>query len=296
VVNLDATDTKPVINRVTFDNWQIEACPHHGPDMAIDSQDRLHLFWFTGLAERGGLFYGRYDQTAQQLEHQINIDASPSASRPQVVVMDDQIILVWKVLEDEQTTLKLKTSVDQGETWSATTTLMTTESGSDHPLLFAHNDKVFVSWWTEKEGFQLITLNSNEPGSLRPFNKESISEIENNYKGKDFLLVLWSLDCPPCFKEMELLSALNKQGELPELILVSTDGSEFIPEIISVLKQYGLDRVENRYFNDTPELLRMKIDSNWFGELPRSYFYNNNGDRISHSGVLNQAIIAEWFN
>ncbi len=300
IVNLDNPNILFNISRVTFDNWQIEACPHHGPDMAVDEENKLHLVWFTGLKDRGGLFYGRFNQITQQLEQQLNIDPSPTSSRPQVLVHEEHILLIWKVFEQDQSKLQLMISNDGGDNWSDTTTLTTTSGNSDYPLLFSHNNKVYTSWWTSVEGFQLIHLSdyiqSKETISLRPFNKDSLAKIETRYKGTEYLFVLWSVDCPPCFKELELLSKLHRQNKLPKLILVSTDKQELISEIELVLEQYGLEHVENWYFNNMPDLLRSKIDQYWFGELPRSYHYTKNGKRSSHSGVLNLTILQNWFN
>lgn len=299
IFNLDNTEIKRDINRVTFDNWQIEACPHHGPDMAIDNQDNLHLSWFTGIPGKGGLFYGRYNQATNKLEQQFNIDSSSTASRPQILVHGKQILYVWKVLEQEQTKLQLKISNDNGDNWSDTTTLTTTTGMSDHPLLFSNGNKAYVSWWSEVEGFQLIPLRDNieienKAISLLPFNKESLFEIEEKHKKTDFLFVLWSLECPPRIKELEYLGTLIKQKKMPKLLLVSTDTSEFIPEIKSTLKQFGLEHEENWYFNTVPELLRSRIDKNWFGELPRTYFYKTGEKRLAHSGALTKTILEKW--
>ena len=46
-MNPDQTWQKP--RRVTHDNWQIEACPEHGPSLAIGNNNRTHLTWFTLL-------------------------------------------------------------------------------------------------------------------------------------------------------------------------------------------------------------------------------------------------------
>ncbi|MBL1140836.1 MAG: hypothetical protein HND53_02290 [Proteobacteria bacterium] len=296
IINLDSTET--VINRVTFDNWKVEGCPHHGPDMAIGTNDELHLAWFTGLPDRGGLFYGRYNQHNQKLEKQVTIDSSATASRPQILVNNQQILFVWKVFEQEQTKLQFKISNDNGDNWSETITLITTTAGSDHPLLFSHENKIFISWWTETKGFQLISVDEkikSKTLSLIPFNKKSLVQIEKQHENTEFVLVLWSLDCPPCFKELEYLSTLVTQKNSPKLVLVSTDNAEFTSEIISTLKEFGLENEENWLFDSIPESLRSSIDNNWFGELPRSYLYAADGKRSAHSGPLNHLILQNRF-
>ncbi len=295
MVNLDSAERKPEISRVTFDNWQIEACPHHGPDMSIGQNDELHLAWFTGLPDRGGLFYGRYNQDTKKLENQFNVDSSATASRPQILTRNNQVFYVWKVLEQEKTKLQIRISEDNGNNWSETVTLSSTESASDYPLLFSNQNKIYISWWTESGGFQLFPVaNGNEDQLIKPFNKKSLSEIEKQNSNSDFLLVLWSVDCPPCFQEFKFLSSYVEQKNSLKLILVSTDNDESLPEIKTMLKNYNLEEQENWYFNGVSELLRSKIDSKWYGELPRTYFYKNNGEKLTHSGPLNQDILDNW--
>ena len=48
------------ISRVAEDNWRIDACPHHGPGLAIDADGTYHAVWATGESPRGpGSFYAR---------------------------------------------------------------------------------------------------------------------------------------------------------------------------------------------------------------------------------------------
>ena len=47
------TFTQP--QRVSVDNWVIRACPHSGPDMAVNAQG-LHVVWYT-LSHGQGIFY-----------------------------------------------------------------------------------------------------------------------------------------------------------------------------------------------------------------------------------------------
>ncbi len=39
------------------DEWEFAACPHAGPSLALDTQGRLHTAWYTGAAERQGIWY-----------------------------------------------------------------------------------------------------------------------------------------------------------------------------------------------------------------------------------------------
>ena len=43
--------------RVAEDKWNIDACPHHGPAIAISAGGAYHVAWFTEGDARQGLFY-----------------------------------------------------------------------------------------------------------------------------------------------------------------------------------------------------------------------------------------------
>lgn len=49
------TFAEPV--RVHEDGWVIDGCPHAGASLAFDSAGRTHIAWYTGAAERQGLWY-----------------------------------------------------------------------------------------------------------------------------------------------------------------------------------------------------------------------------------------------
>ncbi|MGE4630656.1 MAG: hypothetical protein AAEC86_09460 [Pseudohongiellaceae bacterium] len=43
------------------------------------------------------------------------------------------------------------------------------------------------------------------------------------------------------------------------------------------------------------ERLRFSIDPNWYGELPRSYFFDAKHNMSSHSGIMTKALLPGWF-
>jgi peroxiredoxin len=52
-----ATWGNPV--RVAADDWLFDGCPHAGPSLALDAQDRLHVAWWTGKPGGAGVYYAR---------------------------------------------------------------------------------------------------------------------------------------------------------------------------------------------------------------------------------------------
>jgi hypothetical protein len=65
-----------------------------------------------------------------------------------------------------------------------------------------------------------------------------------------------------------------------------------------ILARNGLIDVENWIFGTVDaQKLRYEIDPSWYGELPRTYFYNATGNRTAKSGALRidefEALIAQ---
>ena len=146
------------IERVSFDNWQVDACPHHGPDMSITDNGVYHLTWFNNAPERHGLFYtrrhsdGRYDSA-------INFgDYKSSASHPNVLHVGEEVWLVWKQFDGKQESAWLQHSNDSGISWNKPVQLSVAKN-SDYPFLLSNNDQVFVQWHTVDNGFQLMPVN-----------------------------------------------------------------------------------------------------------------------------------------
>ncbi|HET8701513.1 MAG TPA: TlpA family protein disulfide reductase [Nitrococcus sp.] len=130
------------------------------------------------------------------------------------------------------------------------------------------------------------------PQPVQPFRAESLAQIQAAQGRAPFVLVLWSLDCPPCFHELELLGRLHRADPALQLVLVATD-SYAEPGVRSAirgaLERFGLDGVEAWAFAGDSQRLRYAIDPHWYGELPRSYFYGPGQPRDAVSGLLDEA-------
>ena len=129
------------------------------------------------------------------------------------------------------------------------------------------------------------------PPPVQPFRAESLAQIRAAKEGSPFVLVLWSLDCPPCFRELELLGHLHRTEPALKMVFVATDpyGEPGVRSAVGdTLKRFGLDGFEAWAFAGDPQRLRYGIDPRWYGELPRSYFYSL-GQRSAVSGRLEEA-------
>ena len=132
-----------------------------------------------------------------------------------------------------------------------------------------------------------LSLDATAQQAIKNFTNGSYQQIVDQYKTQPFVLVLWSLDCPPCYKELELLARERKQHDF-NLVLISIDGADASYEVAAVLNNYKLQSASNWLFDEfSSQQLRYEIDPTWYGELPRSYLFDNTHKRKSVSGILN---------
>ncbi len=142
--------------------------------------------------------------------------------------------------------------------------------------------------------FLLLTTVTVMADSL-PFTSDSLKQIEEKYTGNHFLLVLWEVSCLPCHEEMELLG--NMLESYPELnvVMVGTDHIDNDEELSKLLAKHKLAGIDSWLFAENNiEKLRYSIDPEWYGELPRNYFYDVDSSRLGHSGKLTEEILLEW--
>ncbi len=128
------------------------------------------------------------------------------------------------------------------------------------------------------------------------FDKEQFVTVKKQNLGKQWLMLLWSVDCPPCFKELAIIQKLQNQHNDLAVVIINTDADdEITEERIKIIKKFELDKLSNFHFVDgKSEQSRYIVDPNWFGELPRSYFVESNGKFHGKSGVVNESVLIQW--
>ncbi|MDP2098418.1 MAG: hypothetical protein Q8S52_03440 [Methylobacter sp.] len=105
-----------------------------------------------------------------------------------------------------------------------------------------------------------------------------------------FMLVVWSVNCPSCLKEMALLSDIHKSRPELKIIMLAADEPSETEQIKQILQKKQLLGLENwAYADENTQKLQFEIDPAWYGELPRTYFFNNTHQRTGVSGTLSAA-------
>ncbi len=157
IVRLKADGRPEEVQRATFDRWKVDGCPHHGPSLVIDEQGTRHAVWFNHKDGEGRVHYGRLPKGAEnQIEGQRTI-GGPRAAHADLGLAGGKLGIAWKEFDGERTQLRGMVSSDGGQQFSEQT-LATTEGASDQARVIRRQDKLFVFWRTEKEGFRLFPL------------------------------------------------------------------------------------------------------------------------------------------
>jgi thiol-disulfide isomerase/thioredoxin len=131
---------------------------------------------------------------------------------------------------------------------------------------------------------------------IKSFVRGSHQQIVSARAGKPFILSFWSLSCSNCRDDLAMFGKLAKKYRNFDLVLVATDSPEQNREISQTLQRYHLELAESWVFADSyAERLRFEVDKEWYGELPRTYFFDARGRVVtSLSGILDHAQTERW--
>lgn len=142
------------IHRATFDEWRINACPHHGPGLSYAPAqaglpEGFHMVWF-GI--RGGIPAVRYARlTVQGVPVEQTIRALPdeAAEHADVMSLGSSVALVWRSFANGATSLHLWKSRDGGASFEHHV-LSHSHGFNDHPRLVQSDNKMAVVWRTHE--------------------------------------------------------------------------------------------------------------------------------------------------
>lgn len=158
-----ATPRPEEIRRATFDDWEVDACPHHGPALSV-SGDVYHLAWFTHAPGRSGLFYANSAHGGKTFSTPLAVgNSARQAGHASVLSVGSDVYLAWKEFDGETSAIYGMHSRDGGTSWGAARKIADTHDASDHPLLIADRAQVYLSWSSLREGYRLIALPKEEP-------------------------------------------------------------------------------------------------------------------------------------
>jgi hypothetical protein len=154
IAKLNPDGTPVTVERATFDRWRVDACPHHGPSLAIAANGTRHAVWFDQVNGEGRIFYGRLQP--HRIEGQRTV-GSDRAAHADLGVHGEQVAIAWKEFDGERTVLHAELSADGGEHFKAMR-LASTSGASDQPRVLQRSGIFYVFWRTELEGMRLFPV------------------------------------------------------------------------------------------------------------------------------------------
>ena len=135
--------------RASFDDWKLDACPHHGPGLAPAAQGGYHAVWFGDKAGRAAVRYGRLAADGVP-QGEVQELPDPRAEHADVVSAGRQVAIAWRSYDGAQTQLRAWVSTDDGVSF-ALRELATSKEENDHPRMLATPAGMRVLWRTAKE-------------------------------------------------------------------------------------------------------------------------------------------------
>jgi hypothetical protein len=135
------------VTRVSFDQWKIDACPHHGPSVALDHAGRRHQVWFSAGSDDSAVFYASTDVQGV-LGKPVPLGAV-QAEHGELAVAGSRIVIVWKEFDGKLARVVARHSSDGGATWQHQL-LATSAGSSDHPHLVRRGTELCLVWNTEQ--------------------------------------------------------------------------------------------------------------------------------------------------
>lgn len=129
-----------------------------------------------------------------------------------------------------------------------------------------------------------------------PFDMNTRQVIEKRYIDQPLIISFWSIDCPYCIGDLKKLGKALSKNTNVKLITVCVDGKESAKKAERILSQANLPKHEQYQYAEVDEdRLRYNIDPAWYGELPRTYFYDAAHQVTPLSGKISNSFLDKWF-
>ncbi|QDC88945.1 redoxin domain-containing protein [Candidatus Methylopumilus universalis] len=129
-----------------------------------------------------------------------------------------------------------------------------------------------------------------------PFDMNTRQVIEKRYIDQPLIISFWSIDCPYCIDDLKKLGKALSKNTNVKLITVCVDGKESAKKAERILSQANLPKHEQYQYAEVDEdRLRYNIDPAWYGELPRTYFYDAAHQVTPLSGKISNSFLDKWF-
>lgn len=143
----------PAVVRATFDEWQVDGCPHHGPALA-PAADGFHTVWF-GIRQEGGepvagVRYAQLQGDGTPRPETVRRLPDDRAEHADVLANGPRVAVVWRSTDGMTSTLSAWLSTDAGLSFRVQV-LGQAHGANDFPRLVQHGQRMVVVWRNSTE-------------------------------------------------------------------------------------------------------------------------------------------------
>lgn len=148
------------MQRASFDDWRIDACPHQGPAHAYGAGGVRHQVWFNGKeGPGGGVQYAAFTPDGAR-PAPVTL-GNAQAAQADIAVQGAQVAIVWKQFDGAATAVLARLSDDGGATWREQA-LGRTSGESGKPYLIMAPAGILMVWRTGKDGIRVTPINGEK--------------------------------------------------------------------------------------------------------------------------------------
>jgi hypothetical protein len=146
ILSNDEGKTFSAPERISNDNWVINACPHTGPAMT-ENKDGLHFTWFTGGHDRGN-YYSCSPRNGKNFSDRLLVSAT--GSHPQVTaISDENVMITWDETKLMSRTICVQV-IDKNEKTLMRKFITKDSTFSSYPVIAKNDDGKCLIAYTSK--------------------------------------------------------------------------------------------------------------------------------------------------
>lgn len=94
-----------------------------------------------------------------------------------------------------------------------------------------------------------------------------------------------------------MLAETRLKNPAIDIVVVATDDGLDEEGLTRFLEEHRLENIEAWYFAEPDSRkLRFEVDASWYGEIPRTYFYDYDHQRVAISGMVKAEQIDAWLS
>ena len=151
-----------IMQRVSFENWQVNGCPHQGPALlvtpSINKTQRIHMAWYNNAPDAKGLFYGYSDNQGKSMSDTYHFSQQNKPEHPAMLMVNDgKIQLVWREFDGQSFVIRTMRGTGN-KLWSKAKVIAHHQGEVDYPYLIAIKGVIYLHWHRVGQPFKLIKL------------------------------------------------------------------------------------------------------------------------------------------